>query len=149
MLVDLAASDDRWNIALLRYFNPVGAHESGRIGEDPSGIPNNLVPFIAQVAVGRREHLNVFGNATPPSTAPVCAITFTSSILPMVTLRRWITLASTAVCTPGTWVPGTDTRCLRCCMPSRKPAVKSCPIRSWRAAPVMLLSPMPILLGTG
>ena len=57
MLVDLAASDDRWNIALLRYFNPVGAHESGRIGEDPSGIPNNLVPFIAQVAVGRREHL--------------------------------------------------------------------------------------------
>ena len=65
MLVDLAASDDRWNIALLRYFNPVGAHESGRIGEDPSGIPNNLVPFIAQVAVGRREHLNVFGNDYP------------------------------------------------------------------------------------
>ncbi len=65
MLVDLAASDDRWNIALLRYFNPVGAHESGRIGEDPSGIPNNLVPFIAQVAVGRREHLNIFGNDYP------------------------------------------------------------------------------------
>ncbi|GGH59915.1 UDP-glucose 4-epimerase GalE [Rothia aerolata] len=65
MLVDLAASDSSWNIALLRYFNPVGAHESGRIGEDPSGIPNNLVPFIAQVAVGRREYLNVFGNDYP------------------------------------------------------------------------------------
>ena len=65
MLVDLAASDPKWNIALLRYFNPVGAHESGRIGEDPAGIPNNLVPFIAQVAVGRREHLNVFGNDYP------------------------------------------------------------------------------------
>ena len=65
MLVDLAASDPKWNIALLRYFNPVGAHESGRIGEDPAGIPNNLVPFIAQVAVGRRDHLNVFGNDYP------------------------------------------------------------------------------------
>jgi len=65
MLVDLAASDSKWNIALLRYFNPVGAHESGRIGEDPAGIPNNLVPFIAQVAVGRRDHLNVFGNDYP------------------------------------------------------------------------------------
>ena len=65
ILVDLAASDPKWNIALLRYFNPVGAHESGRIGEDPAGIPNNLVPFIAQVAVGRREHLNIFGNDYP------------------------------------------------------------------------------------
>ena len=65
MLVDLACFDLKWNIALLRYFNPVGAHESGRIGEDPAGIPNNLVPFIAQVAVGRRDHLNVFGNELP------------------------------------------------------------------------------------
>lgn len=65
MLMDLAAADERWSIALLRYFNPVGAHESGRIGEDPAGIPNNLVPFIAQVAVGRREHLNVFGDDYP------------------------------------------------------------------------------------
>lgn len=65
ILRDLGASDSSWNIALLRYFNPVGAHESGRIGEDPSGIPNNLVPFIAQVAVGRREFLSVFGNDYP------------------------------------------------------------------------------------
>lgn len=61
MLQDLAASDPIWSIALLRYFNPIGAHVSGRIGEDPAGIPNNLVPFIAQVAVGRRPKLDVFG----------------------------------------------------------------------------------------
>ncbi|WP_138414074.1 UDP-glucose 4-epimerase GalE [Sinomonas gamaensis] len=70
ILSDLGASDERWHIALLRYFNPVGAHPSGRIGEDPQGIPNNLVPFIAQVAVGRREKLMVFGGDydTPDGT---------------------------------------------------------------------------------
>lgn len=62
VLTDVAASDERWRVALLRYFNPVGAHASGRIGEDPQGIPNNLVPFIAQVAVGRREELAVWGD---------------------------------------------------------------------------------------
>jgi UDP-glucose 4-epimerase len=65
MLRDVALSDAGWNIALLRYFNPVGAHESGLIGEDPRGIPNNLMPYIAQVAVGRRTHLNVFGGDYP------------------------------------------------------------------------------------
>jgi len=59
---DLAAADPTWHIALLRYFNPVGAHQSGMIGEDPNGIPNNLMPFVAQVAVGRRAELSVFGN---------------------------------------------------------------------------------------
>ncbi|MGP5227090.1 UDP-glucose 4-epimerase GalE [Arthrobacter rhombi] len=62
ILKDLAAADERWKIANLRYFNPVGAHESGRIGEDPQGLPNNLMPFVAQVAVGRREKVSVFGN---------------------------------------------------------------------------------------
>jgi len=62
MLRDLHASDSRWNISLLRYFNPVGAHPSGRIGEDPLGIPNNLMPFITQVAVGKRKKLSVFGD---------------------------------------------------------------------------------------
>ena len=65
ILADIAASDERWNVALLRYFNPVGAHESGIIGEDPTGIPNNLMPFVAQVAVGRREKLKVFGGDYP------------------------------------------------------------------------------------
>ncbi|MEZ5654229.1 MAG: UDP-glucose 4-epimerase GalE, partial [Burkholderiaceae bacterium] len=70
MLRDLAAADPQWAIANLRYFNPVGAHESGLIGEDPQGIPNNLMPFISQVAVGRREHLSVFGDDydTPDGT---------------------------------------------------------------------------------
>lgn len=64
-LSDLFTSDDEWSITLLRYFNPVGAHPSGTMGEDPQGIPNNLMPFIAQVAVGRREKLAVFGNDYP------------------------------------------------------------------------------------
>ena len=70
ILSDLGDADERWHIALLRYFNPVGAHPSGRIGEDPQGIPNNLVPFIAQVAVGRRGKLMVFGGDynTPDGT---------------------------------------------------------------------------------
>ena len=62
ILRDTAKADEDWAIVLLRYFNPIGAHSSGLIGEDPRGIPNNLMPFIAQVAVGRREYLNVFGN---------------------------------------------------------------------------------------
>lgn len=65
ILADVVVAQDDWSVCLLRYFNPVGAHESGRIGEDPSGIPNNLMPFLAQVAVGRRDHLNVFGGDYP------------------------------------------------------------------------------------
>lgn len=65
ILTDLAASDARWKVILLRYFNPVGAHESGRIGEDPRGVPNNLVPYIMQVAVGRQPRLRVFGDDYP------------------------------------------------------------------------------------
>ncbi len=65
ILIDLHRSDQTWNIALLRYFNPVGAHQSGRIGEDPNGIPNNLMPFISQVAVGKRQQLQVYGNDYP------------------------------------------------------------------------------------
>ena len=65
MLRDLAHADGGWKIALLRYFNPVGAHASGLIGEDPRGIPNNLMPYIAQVAVGRRQQLSVFGGDYP------------------------------------------------------------------------------------
>lgn len=65
ILKDLHVSDNSWNIALLRYFNPVGAHKSGLIGEDPNGIPNNLMPFVSQVAVGKREFLSVFGDDYP------------------------------------------------------------------------------------
>jgi UDP-glucose 4-epimerase len=62
ILRDLSVSDNRWKVVLLRYFNPVGAHLSGTIGEDPNGIPNNLMPFIAQTAVGKRESLSIFGD---------------------------------------------------------------------------------------
>lgn len=62
ILKDVYVADSDWSIALLRYFNPIGAHESGMIGENPLGIPNNLMPFIAQVAVGKRQELSVFGN---------------------------------------------------------------------------------------
>lgn len=65
VLRDLVFSDASWQVALLRYFNPVGAHESGLIGEDPNGIPNNLMPFVSQVAVGHRHYLNVFGGDYP------------------------------------------------------------------------------------
>lgn len=65
ILRDLYQSDPRWDIAILRYFNPIGAHTSGRIGEDPNGVPNNLVPYVAQVAIGRLPYLRVYGSAYP------------------------------------------------------------------------------------
>jgi UDP-glucose 4-epimerase len=70
ILSGMANADKTWSICLLRYFNPIGAHDSGRIGEDPRGIPNNLMPYITQVAVGRRPQLSVFGNDydTPDGT---------------------------------------------------------------------------------
>ncbi len=70
MLTDLHTADPEWNVVLLRYFNPIGAHESGLIGEDPKGIPNNLLPYVAQVAVGKLEAVQVFGDDydTPDGT---------------------------------------------------------------------------------
>lgn len=65
VMMDLQSADPEWNVVLLRYFNPIGAHPSGRIGENPNGIPNNLMPYITQVAVGKREQLGVFGNDYP------------------------------------------------------------------------------------
>ena len=65
ILRDFAKANTDWNIGILRYFNPIGAHKSGTIGEDPKGIPNNLLPYIAQVAVGKLEKLSVFGNDYP------------------------------------------------------------------------------------
>ncbi len=62
ILRDIAKADPQWSVVLLRYFNPVGAHESGKIGEHPNGIPNNLMPYISQTAIGKRERLSVFGN---------------------------------------------------------------------------------------
>lgn len=72
---DIHKADSDWKIILLRYFNPVGAHESGKLGEDPKGIPNNLLPYIQQVAVGRLDELNVYGHDYPtPDGTAVCVI---------------------------------------------------------------------------
>ena len=70
ILKDICAADPEWSAVLLRYFNPIGAHESGQLGEDPKGIPNNLMPYVSQVAIGKREHLSVFGDDydTPDGT---------------------------------------------------------------------------------
>lgn len=70
ILTDIQISDPEWRVTLLRYFNPIGAHKSGLIGEDPKGVPNNLVPYVAQVAIGKREYVRVFGNDynTPDGT---------------------------------------------------------------------------------
>ena len=65
ILGDLSASDPTWNVVILRYFNPVGAHKSGKIGEDPKGIPNNLFPYISQVAIGKLKELSIYGNDYP------------------------------------------------------------------------------------
>ena len=70
VLMDVQKADNEWNVVLLRYFNPIGAHPCGRIGENPNGIPNNLMPYITQTAVGKRQELGVFGNDydTPDGT---------------------------------------------------------------------------------
>jgi UDP-glucose 4-epimerase len=88
LLADFAASDARFRYAALRYFNPTGAHASGRLGEDPNGIPNNLFPYISQVAVGRRPPCASGEAITRRPTAPGCATTSTSSISPRATWRR-------------------------------------------------------------
>ncbi len=85
ILEDASRAAPELSVILLRYFNPIGAHPSGRMGEDPQGIPNNLMPYVAQVAVGRRDHLTIFGNDYPPPTAPAAATTFMSWVLPQGT----------------------------------------------------------------
>ena len=114
---DVAAADDRWRISLLRYFNPVGAHPSGELGEDPRGTPNNLVPFVMQVAVGRRERLQVFGADWDTPTAPACATTSTSSIWPKATWPHWSGWSPAAPC--STWAPGWAHRCSTSSRPPR------------------------------
>jgi len=95
MLRDLVQAEPSWRIALLRYFNPVGAHESGRIGEDPNGIPNNLMPFITQVAVGRLPGLRVFGGDydTPDGTGVRDYIHVVDLALGHVKALDWLVLA--------------------------------------------------------
>jgi len=106
ILRDVAVTDPAWRVALLRYFNPVGAHPSGRIGEDPAGIPNNLMPYIAQVAVGRRERLSVFGDdyPTPDGTGVRDYIHVEDLAAGHVAALEWITSHERPV---STWNLGT------------------------------------------
>ena len=88
ILRDLGRADPRWNLVLLRYFNPVGAHPSGQIGEDPDGLPNNLMPFVSRLRWVGCPVCACSATTTRPRTAPVCATTSTWSILPSVTCAR-------------------------------------------------------------
>ena len=113
ILRDLGAADPRWRTACLRYFNPVGAHASGRIGEDPRGTPNNLMPYVAQVAVGRRPALSVFGDDYRQPTAPACATTSTSATSPAATWRRCGACSTREARSPSTSAPVAATACSR------------------------------------
>ncbi len=101
---DFAKAEPKFKTIALRYFNPVGAHESGEIGEDPSGIPNNLLPYIAQVAIGRLDKLGVFGGDydTPDGT---CLRDYIHVVdRRKATLKRWIIWTKLKVIKPTTWV---------------------------------------------
>ena len=112
ILRDVHVADDSWTVVILRYFNPVGAHESGLIGEDPKGIPANLTPYIAKVALGELKEVQVFGDDydTPDGTG-------VRDYIHVVDLPRATSPSSTRsrapACSPTTWAPVTDTRYLR------------------------------------
>ena len=136
ILQDVCKADPSLNVALLRYFNPIGAHKSGLIGEDPNGIPNNLMPYIAKVAVGKLEKVHVFGNDYPTTTsmwwtwpAAMCA--------PSGSWKR------TAACSSATWAPARATACWKCSTPLKRPAASRSPTSSTRAAPAISLSATP------
>ncbi len=122
ILTDLNVADPEWNVILLRYFNPIGAHESGLIGEDPKGIPNNLVPYIAQVAVGKLDALGVFGDDydTPDGTGVRdyihvvdLAVGHVKAIKKLEDRRAFAFI---------TWEPERATASSMCYMPTRRPA---------------------------
>ena len=111
ILTDCCKADPELNVALLRYFNPIGAHPSGKIGEDPNGIPNNLVPYIAKVAVGKLEKVHVYGNDYPTPDAPACATTSTSWTWPAAMWQPSKSWKKSPACSSATWAPATATVC--------------------------------------
>ncbi len=127
ILTDVCKADPTLNVALLRYFNPIGAHKSGLIGEDPNGIPNNLMPYIAKVAVGKLEKVHVFGNDYPTPDGTGCAITSTWSIWPAAMSAPSGSWRPTAASSSATWAPARATACWMSSMPLRKPAARSSP----------------------
>ena len=135
ILRDVHVADSSWTIVLLRYFNPVGAHESGLLGEDPKGIPANLTPYVAKVAVGELKEVQVYGDDYERPTALVCVTTSTWSTWPRVTWPS-LTTSTRKACSSTTWVPATATPCLRSSRLTRRPPVIRFRTRSSRVAPV-------------
>ena len=144
ILSDLGAADPAWSIALLRYFNPVGAHQSGRIGEDPSGIPNNLLPFVAQVAVGRREKVMVFGNDYPTPDGTGVRDYIHVMDLAAGHLAALDYLPATPASSAGTSEPATAPPCWRSSQAFGDAAGTPVPYELPRAAPAMPPSATPI-----
>ena len=132
ILSDTAKADGEWTVMLLRYFNPVGAHPSGLIGEDPRGIPNNLMPYITQVAIGRRAYS---ATTIPHRTARACATICTSSISRAAMSRRWTIWRSGRAFSCSISAPATATACSTWCMPLKRRQGRRSPTRSPRAAP--------------
>jgi hypothetical protein len=127
MLRDLGASDPAWRIGILRYFNPVGAHASGLIGEDPQGVPNNLLPFVAQVAVGRRAFLNVWGNDYPHPDGTGVRDYIHVVDLALGHLAALNTLQKTRhAVLRSIWAPASATACWTWCARSSRPAASHC-----------------------
>ena len=135
ILRDVHVADSSWTIVLLRYFNPVGAHESGLLGEDPKGIPANLTPYVAKVAVGELKEVQVYGDDYDTPDALVCVTTSTWSTWPRVTWPS-LTTSTRKACSSTTWVPATATPCLRSSRLTRRPPVIRFRTRSSRVAPV-------------
>ena len=127
-------ADPALSVVLLRYFNPIGAHESGLIGENPNGIPNNLMPYITQVAIGRRERLTVFGDDydTPDGTG--VTIISTSSIWPRAICARSAMRRRTPAARSSTSAPAAASACWKWCTPSPRSTMFPSPTSSARAA---------------
>jgi UDP-glucose 4-epimerase len=142
VLTDLYASDPRWKIALLRYFNPIGAHESGLIGEDPNGIPNNLMPHIMQVAVGRLKQLQVFGNDYP--TPDGTGVRDYIHVMDLVEAHLAALIAVQNKHGVNIWNLGTGegyskvTACCRLFGPLKRPVAEKCPTGLCRAVQAIL-----------
>ena len=128
ILTDVCKADPTLNVALLRYFNPIGAHKSGLICEDPNGIPNNLMPYIAKVAVGKLERCTSLATTTPPPTAPACAITSMWLTWPGAMSAPSGSCRPTAACLSATWAPATATACWMSSTPLRRPAASRSPM---------------------
>lgn len=144
ILSDLAAADPAWSVVLLRYFNPIGAHKSGLIGEDPNGIPNNLLPYVSQVAAGILKEVSVFGDDYPTPDGTAYGTISMWSIWRAVISKRCKRRGKLRAYRFIIWVPDTAILFWKSSMRLKKPAEKRSLIVLHRAARAILPSAMPI-----